>query len=122
MHTVTLYLPPGVEASQLRNDLEGIITKYKGKKISQLPYALSYAVVLEQTYEIPSPQPLPWEGGTIITYTNDVNMFREERLHIPGGALWFNAKIVLSGFNEETLQFQQLKERFEYLNTMYRDD
>jgi len=112
MHTITLYLPPGIETWQLRHDLEEIIEQYKGQKVTQMGSPLSYAVELMQMYEIPS-------QGTVVTYTNDVNMFREERLHLPGGALWYNAKIMLVGFNEKTVYFQTLKERFEYLNTQY---
>ncbi|GEM_PF-5088790 len=114
MHTITLHLPPGIETKQLRTNLEEIIDQYKGKKVVQMGYPLSYAVGLMQLYEIP-------EQGTVLTYTNDVNMFCEERLHLPGGNLWYNAKIVLAGFNEKTLFFQTLKERFEYLNTQYKE-
>ncbi|HLD39750.1 MAG TPA: hypothetical protein VJB13_01275 [Candidatus Nanoarchaeia archaeon] len=112
MHTITLNLPPGVETAQLRKDLEEIIDEYRGKKVTYVGFPLPYAVGLMQMYEIPA-------RGTVMTVTNDVNMFREERLHLPGGSLWYNAKIILMGFNENTLYFQQLKERFEYLNTQY---
>ncbi|MDP3698649.1 MAG: hypothetical protein Q8R47_03610 [Nanoarchaeota archaeon] len=112
MQTVTLYLPPGIEAGQLRKDLDDIVAEYNGKKVVYAGFTLPDSVGLMQIYEIPS-------RGTIATVTNDINVFREERLHIPGGALWYNAKIFIIGFNEETLLFQHLKERFEYLNKMY---
>ncbi len=112
MQTVTLYLPPGVETTPLRDDLEEIIEEYKGKKTAYFAFHLPYAVGLAQTYELPS-------RGTIITITNDVNMFCEEKLHLPGGALWYNAKILFLGFKEDTLEFQCLKESFEYLNCKY---
>ena len=112
MHTVTLYLPPQVETAQLRNDLEEIIAEYKGKKMTYFAFPLPYAVGLAQAYEFPV-------KGTVITITNDINAFRDETIHVPGGALWYNAKILFLGFNEETWEFQWLKERFEYLNNKY---
>ena len=112
MQTITLYLPPGIESKQLRDDLEEIVAQYKGKKVTYVAYPLPYAVGLAQTYELPS-------RGTIITITNDVNMFCEEKLHLPGGALWYNAKILFLGFNEKTLEFKCMKENFEYLNNKY---
>ena len=113
MQTVTLYLPNGVEIAELRNDLEEIIVDYWGKKRDYFAYPLPYAVVIAQVYEFPS-------RGTVITVTNDLNIFCDEALRVPGRVLWYNAKILFLGFNEETPEFQRLMQSFEYLNNKYR--
>ncbi|MBI4147397.1 hypothetical protein HY494_01975 [Candidatus Woesearchaeota archaeon] len=113
MQTVTLYLPQGVEIAELRNDLEEIITNYWGKKRDYFAFPLAYAVGLAQVYEFPS-------RGTVVTVTNDLNIFCDEALCVPGRVLWYNAKILLFGFNEETPEFQRLMQSFEYLNNKYR--
>lgn len=113
MQTITLYLPQEVEIAELRNDLEEIITDYWGKKRDYFAFPLTYAVGLAQVYEFPS-------RGTVITITNDLNIFCDEALRVPGRLLWYNAKILFLGFNEETLEFQRLKQSFEYLNNKYR--
>ncbi len=115
MQILTLFLPADVEADELRKDLEEIITEYKGKKITYFAFPLPYAVGLAQAYEFPS-------KGTVITVTNDVGKFCDDHLHVPGGALWYNARIYFLGFNEETWEFQWLKQSFEYLNNKYYED
>ncbi|MEK6905701.1 MAG: hypothetical protein AABX24_04845 [Nanoarchaeota archaeon] len=115
MQTVTLYLPQEVETAELRNDLEEIIADYNGKRSNYFAFPLAYAVGLAQVYEFPS-------RGTIITVTNDINIFCDEALRVPGRLLWYNAKILFLGFNEETSEFQWLKQSFEYLNNKYRSE
>ena len=115
MQTVTLYLPPHVEAAELGQDLEEIIAEYDGKKMACFAFPLPYAVGLAQAYEFPS-------KGTVITITNDGNIFRDENIHVPGGGLYYNARILFLGFNEDTWEFQWLKQSFEYLNNKYMED
>ena len=115
MQTLTLYLPKHVKVAELRNDLEEIIADHHGKKITDFTFPLPYAVGLGQVYEFPS-------KGTVITITNDIGIFNHENIHVPGGALWYNARILFSGFNEETSEFQWLKDSFEYLNCKYDED
>lgn len=113
MQTVTLYLPQEVRAAQVREDLEEIIAEYNGKMMTHFAFPLSYAVVLAQVYEFQN-------KGTVITITNDIGKFCDEAIHVPGGALWYNARIVFLGFNEETWEFHWLKQSFEWLNNKYR--
>ncbi len=115
MQTLTLFISEHVEAAILRKDLEEIIEEYKGKKITYFAFPLPYAVGLGQVYEFPS-------KGTVITVTNDVGKFYDEHLHIPGGALWYNARIYFIGFNEETWEFQWLKQSFESLHNKYTEN
>lgn len=112
MQILTLFLPPDVETQELRKDLEEIIADYKGKKITYFAFPLPYAVGLAQVYEFPS-------KGTVITVTNDIGQFCDEQLNVPGGALWYNARIYFIGFNEETWEFQWLKQSFECLHNKY---
>lgn len=114
MQIVTLYLPKQAKTEELRNDLEEIIVEYQGKKATYFAFPLPYAVGLAQVYEIPA-------KGTVITITNDGNIFHDEHIHVPGGALYYNARILFLGFNEETWEFQWLKESFEYLNCKYEN-
>ena len=115
MQLLTLYLPAHVDNAQLRTDLEEIITEYQGKKVAYFAFPLPYAVGLAQVYEFRS-------RGTVITVTNDIGKFCDEHLHVPGGALWYNARIFFIGFNEETWEFRWLKESFECLNNKYYED
>ena len=108
MQVVILHLPKWVEKQQLRTDLRDIFTQYKGKWLNSIYYPISYAVVQELVYKIPS-------QGTVSAFTNDLNVFAEEAPHIPGGILWYTAMITFSGFDEESPLFQALRQSFEYL-------
>jgi len=114
MHIITLYLNQFVETAELRKDLDEIVAEHHGKKATYVAFPLPYAVGLAQVYEIPA-------KGTIIAYTNDAGKFYDEALHIPGGELWYNARICLLGFKEDACEFQWLKESFEYLQNKYGD-
>ncbi|MEK6809492.1 MAG: hypothetical protein AABY40_02360 [Nanoarchaeota archaeon] len=112
MQTLNLYLPTEIETARLRKDLEEIIANYCGKEKTYFAFPLPYAVGLAQVYEFPS-------KGIVITVTNDTGIFCEENLPVPGGKLWYNAKIYFLGFDEEALEFQGLRQNFEYLNSKY---
>ena len=112
MQVLTLFLPAKVEAQELRKDLEEIIADYQGKKMTYFAFPLPYAVGLAQVYEFPS-------KGTLITVTNALGIFCDEHLNVPGGKLWYNARIYFLGFNEETWEFHWLKQSFEYLHNKY---
>lgn len=116
MQTITLHLPERIKTEELRADLEEIIiSDYRGRSTTYFAFPLPYAVGLAQIYELPA-------KGTIVTVTNDANVFMEDAPEVPGGAIWYTARILLLGFNESTQQFEWMKQSFEYLNNKYRRD
>lgn len=114
MQTITLYLPKEVEAEELRQDLEETIFRYRGKFRKLIPFELPYGVGQERTYEISG-------QGSIVTLTNDLNVFRQETFYVPGGVLYYTAKILLLDFDEGSYFFEALRQNFEYFNNRYEE-
>lgn len=114
MHTVTLHLPKNVEAQELRRDLEEIIFRHYGKRIETIPFELPQGIGQVRMYEFPA-------LGSIVTLTNDLNVFCQETPYVPGGRLYYTAKIIFSGFNEESCFYEALKQNIEYFNNKYAE-
>lgn len=60
--------------------------------------------------------------GEVIVLTNDFNHFEEDASHIPGGKIYYSAKVVFTGFNPNRTEFIRLKQSFDHLNAHYQKE
>ena len=115
MQTITLHLPKEVETEELRQDLEVTISRYRGKRMGIFPFELPYGVGQARIYKIQT-------HGSIVTLTNDLNVFCQKTFYVPGGELYYTAKVLLLDFNENSYFFEALKQNFEWFNNRYRPE
>lgn len=101
-----------MEAQKLRQDLEETISRYRGKFMGMFPFELPYGVGQARVYKITT-------QGSVVTLTNDLNVFSQKTFYVPGGILYYTAKVLLLDFDEESYFFEALRQNFEWFNNRY---
>lgn len=119
MIDLKIYAPKAVSTKRLRRDLKEILAQNHASFISSEASLSLYGYSVQQSWQYSARDRRLNNIGKLIVLTNDFNYFEEYFPFIPGGKIWYSAKVTFTDFEFNSSDFRRLKFSLDYLNNIY---